>query len=120
MRTAKIRPDLRLSARQISPAKKDVCGKPTLFLFSWSFFFFHSLKQSITAVSYLFSRLNQCLSIHLAFQFVIVVLVFYPSFNHHMHADRYVHGHVVFTKGEFAAKHLCLKQCSDPNRTTKY
>ena len=63
---------------------------------------------------------NQCLSIHLAFQFVIVVLVFYSSFNHHMHADRYVHGHVVFTKGEFAAKHLCLKQCSDPNRTTKY
>ena len=62
--------------------------------------------------------------IHLTFQFVIVVLVFYSSFNNHIHADRYVHGHVdghvVFTKGEFAAKHMCLKQCSDPNRTTKY
>ena len=34
MRTAKIVPDLRLSARQISLAKKDVCGKPTPFLFS--------------------------------------------------------------------------------------
>ena len=34
MSTAKIRPDLRLSARQISVAKKDVCGKHTPFLFS--------------------------------------------------------------------------------------
>ena len=46
MRTAKIGPDLRLSARQISLAKKDVCGKPTPFLFSWRSFFF-SFTQTV-------------------------------------------------------------------------
>ena len=68
--------------------RRTYAGRLHHFCFPEGDFFFFSVKQLITSVNFFLVCFNQYLSIHLAFQLVIAVLVFYSSYNRHMPADR--------------------------------